>query len=73
MAWDAHLKSKRYLSNKPDQYRKICAKCNIEVRATNWSNHLKSKNHLEIDSNKFYFQKLVQALSTIHKTTLLRI
>jgi hypothetical protein len=46
-AWDAHIKSKRYLSNEPDKSRKVCEICNIEVIAYDWSKHLKTEYHLK--------------------------
>lgn len=52
MACDAHLKGKRHLLNEPDNFTKVCEKCNIEFRALNYSKHLTSENHLENDSDR---------------------
>jgi RNA polymerase subunit RPABC4/transcription elongation factor Spt4 len=32
--------------------RKVCKKCNIETRTTNWSQHLRSKNHANNDPDQ---------------------
>jgi hypothetical protein len=49
VAWNAHIKGKRHLTDEPDKHRKVCEKCNIEFRTLDWTKHLNSKNHLEND------------------------
>ena len=61
-----HLRSKAHLKNYPDQIVKpvksirrntptrLCEKCNIEIALTRnaWLNHIKSKTHLENETDK---------------------
>jgi hypothetical protein len=42
-SWYIHQMSKTHLENKPHSSRKLCEKCNLEIKGRSWSNHLKSK------------------------------
>ena len=51
-AWFNHIKSKTHPENEPDNSRKLCEKCNIEMEALHWTKHLKSKTHLKNDPDQ---------------------
>ena len=68
----AHLKGERHLLNEPDQYRKVCEKCNIEIVASQWSHHLRTKIHLQNDPNHIVLPVRPKKLNTptrLHKKT----